>query len=55
MQNVNWEKIGAYFICIGTIYMFWTSQNEVKDQISDMKERIAKLEVKIEYLEKENP
>lgn len=51
MKNINWEKLGVYFVCIGTLYMFWSSQNDVKDQISDIRERIRALEVKVEHLE----
>ena len=43
-NNVNWEKISVYFaLMIGflTVIIY----------IADMKERIAKLEVKIEHLE----
>lgn len=43
--EVNWEKIGVY---IAVAVSFIT----VIFYLSDMKERIAKLEVKVEYLEK---
>lgn len=52
MKNINWEKLGAYFVCIGTLYMFWSSQNDVKDEIANNRERIRALEVKVEYLER---
>lgn len=43
--NTNWEKVGIYF---AAIIAFIT----VVAYIADMKERIAKLEVKVENLEK---
>lgn len=52
-KEINWEKIGVYIgvtasLLTVIIYLF-----QIKDAESDMKERIAKLEVKIEYVEKE--
>lgn len=49
VKQINWEKIGAYAICVGTLFMFWSSQNEVRKEISDVKERTAKLEVEMKY------
>lgn len=50
MKNINWEKMGAYFVCVGTLYMFWSSQNDVKDEISSSRERIRALEIEVEHL-----
>lgn len=44
MQKVNWEKIGIYVAVITAFVMFMNN-------IMDIKERIAKLEVKVEKLE----
>ena len=44
-QSVNFEKIGIY---IAAIMAFLTILNSVMD----MKERIARIETRIEYLEK---
>lgn len=44
VKNTNWEKIGIY---IATITAFIMLMNN----IMDIKERIAKLEVKVEKLE----
>jgi hypothetical protein len=44
MQKVNWEKIGVYLALITGFYM-------IMNNIMDTKERIAKLEVKVEKLE----
>lgn len=44
MQNVNWEKISVYIaitVCMLTVVIY----------IADIKERTAKLEVKVEHLE----
>lgn len=43
-NNTNWEKIGIY---IALVVGFLT----IVFYISDMKERIAKLEVKVEHIE----
>jgi len=45
MQKVNWEKIGIYIAVLTGFLLFMNN-------IMDMKERIAKLEVKVEHLEK---
>jgi len=44
MQKVNWEKIGIYLAILTGFIMFMGN-------IMDIKERIAKLEVKVEKLE----
>jgi len=44
MQKVDWEKIGIYIATLTAFIMFMNS-------IMDIKERIAKLEVKVEYIE----
>lgn len=51
MQNINWEKITAYVVILGTIYMFWQSQLSAKSELSDAKERVRACEVKIDKLE----
>lgn len=50
-NNTNWEKIGVYIACLGALYMFWNSLDNIKDDISDNRERTAKLEVKMENVE----
>jgi hypothetical protein len=44
MANVNWEKISVYIAIM-------VSMLTIMIYIADMKERIAKLEVKVEHLE----
>jgi hypothetical protein len=44
IKEVNWEKLGVY-IAISAAFL------TVLIYIADMKERIAKLEVKVEHLE----
>lgn len=44
MKNINWEKIGIYIAIITAFFMAMNS-------LMDIKERIAKLEVKVEKLE----
>ena len=49
-RYVNWEKIGVYIaICAAFLTMiFYLFQ--IKDEISALRERIAKTEVKVERL-----
>jgi hypothetical protein len=49
MENkiFNWEKAGVYIAIAATFFT-------VLIYIADMKERIAKLEVKVEHLEGKN-
>jgi hypothetical protein len=54
MENkkvVNWEKIGIYFACLSVSISLFTFLVAQQIQISDCRERIAKLEVKVEHLE----
>jgi len=44
MQKINWEKIGIYIAVLTGFIMFMNG-------LMDIKERIAKLEVKVEKLE----
>lgn len=44
MQRVNWEKIGVYIAVLTGFIISMTS-------LMDIKERIAKLEVKVEHIE----
>lgn len=43
-NNTNWEKIGIYIVCVASFFT-------VIAYIADIKERVAKLEVKVEHLE----
>lgn len=52
-MKINYEKVGIYLACIGFVYMFWQGQNSDKVILFDIKERLAKLEVKVEHLEKD--
>lgn len=47
-SNVNWEKIGVYFAITVSIFTMISYLFQMKDEISLLRERIAKLEVKIE-------
>lgn len=45
MEKVNWEKVSVYIaVLVGFLTAIF--------YISDVKERVAKLEVKVEHLEK---
>lgn len=44
MKNINWEKVSVYFAVLGFLFMFWSTQNDIKDRQADMRERIATIE-----------
>lgn len=50
-KEVNWEKIGLYFAILGFVFMFWQAWRDLHKDSSEIKERVAKLEVKIEFVE----
>lgn len=50
-KKINFEKISVYIACLGFLFMFWQSQMNIKDSISDLSERVRALEVKVEHLE----
>jgi hypothetical protein len=45
IKETNWEKMGIYFAAVAAFIT-------IVAYVADIKERVAKLEVKIEYLEK---
>lgn len=51
-KTVNWEKLSVYFSSLAVVLMIWSSLNQLQHDDSDIKERVAKLEVKVEHLEK---
>ena len=48
---VNFEKIGAYAAIIGLLFMFWSFWRDLHLIQSELRERIAKVEVKIEHIQ----
>jgi len=46
------EKLVMYLTCFGFIFMAWQGWRDLHNDISDIKERISALEVKVEHLEK---
>jgi len=50
-KKINWEKIGIYIAAISFVFSFWITQFVTMDRISDIKERVRALEVKVEHLE----
>lgn len=50
---VNWEKIGIYVTLLTGFWMIVGTLFKIKDDQSVLKERIAKLEVRIEVILKE--
>lgn len=51
-KNINWEKISVYLAALGFIFLLWNTQTSLLNSVADLRERIAKVEVKIEKLEK---
>jgi|HubBroStandDraft_2_1064218.scaffolds.fasta_scaffold419505_2 hypothetical protein len=51
IKKINWEKISTGFAGLALIITLWSCLNQTQRDISDLKERIAKLEVKVEHLE----
>ena len=51
IKKINWEKISTGFAGIALILALWSCLNQTQRDISDVRERIAKLEVKVEKLE----
>lgn len=50
LKVINWEKISVYFTGLVVLISLWTFLNQINRDISDVKERIAKLEVNVEHL-----
>lgn len=47
-KDVNWEKIGLYLATIGFIFMFWQAWRDLHRDNSDLRERVAVIEVLVE-------
>jgi len=47
----NWEKISVYIACLSLVITLWSSLTTTQRDISDIKERIVRLEVKVDKLE----
>lgn len=52
LKVINWEKIGVYIAAFAVVVTQWSFLQETQEDNAEMRERIAKLEVKMEYLEK---
>lgn len=50
-SKVNWEKISVYFASLTVILTLWSSLHQTQRDISDMRERIARVETKLEMKE----
>lgn len=44
----NWEKISVYFAALAIIITLWSTQHQTQRDIADLRERMAKQEVKTE-------
>lgn len=51
-RKKDWEKFGVYLACVVFFFMSWQSQMNIMDKLSDIKERIGKVEIRVEHLEK---
>jgi hypothetical protein len=47
-KRVNWEKLSVYIACLGFIYMFWASQDTLKETNAIIRERLARVEERLE-------
>ena len=45
-KEVNWEKIGVYFVIVGFMFMFWQGYRDLHKENADLRERVAILETK---------
>lgn len=50
-RKFDLEKIGGYIAIAGFLFMFWQAWRDIHKDAADIRERIAKLEVKFEHLE----
>jgi len=57
----NWEKIGGWIGIATCFFMFWQSMRDIhkdmidfRKEIGGLSERISRLEVKVENLERKN-
>ena len=48
-KNALLERVAVYIAAVGMFFMFWQSMRDLHCDISDVKERLAKLETKIEW------
>lgn len=51
-KTFNINQIGAWLAFAGTLFMFWQFMRDVHKDNVEIRERIVKLEQKIEHLEK---
>ena len=49
---INIEKIGVYIAGIGFLSIIWASEMSTKDAITDIKERLCKLETNHNIIER---
>ena len=50
-QIINYEKITAYFTGLALVITLWSFLHQTQRDIADLRERVAKVEVKIENLQ----
>lgn len=51
-KEVNWEKIGVYIAIAGGFFMMISYLFGIKDEVSLLRERLAKLEVILDKKER---
>lgn len=51
-QSVNWDKIGTWVAIIGAFFMYWQSMRDIHKDILNICERLTRIEVKVDSLEK---
>lgn len=47
-NSINWEKISLFISCVGFVSLFWYSQDTTKEKLSETRERLAKVEERIQ-------
>lgn len=50
-EKFNWEKAGIYIAVMSAFFSLIFVLIQIKDNMADIRERVAKLEVKVEKLE----
>ncbi len=52
MKKINYEKISVYVACLTLAVMLWNSLLSIKNDIADVRERVAVLETRVAIWEK---
>lgn len=53
-KMVNWEKISVLVAALAVMITLWSSLHQTQRDMADIRERIARIEVKIENIEEKS-